>query len=106
MKQIRNRAGHNSFHFKFNAEDFRNFQNAHGQSGFDFRQAGSHQAHLSEIQDAKDFFGFTHSPTELELKKKYRELAKKYHPDINGGEDAMMQKLNHYRDILLKSIKV
>lgn len=105
IRQIKKHGANNSFHFKFNAEDFRNFQNAQGQGGYDFNQGGFGHAHLSEVQDAKDFFGFTDTPTEQELKKKYRELAKKYHPDINGGEDVMMQKLNHYRDILVKSVK-
>jgi len=105
IRQIKKQAGHNNFHFKFNAGDFRQYQQAHGQSGFNFNQDGFGHAHLSEVQDAKDFFGFTDSPTEQELKKKYRELAKKYHPDINGGDDVMMQKLNHYRDILVKSVK-
>jgi len=105
IRQIKKQAGQGNFHFKFNANDFRKYQQSNGQGNFNFNHDAFGHAHLSEVQDAKDFFGFIESPTELVLKKKYRELAKKYHPDINGGDDAMMQKLNHYRDILVKSIK-
>ena len=105
IRQIKKQGGaQNGFHFKFNANDFQNFQNARGHQGYDFGQGGFGQASIGEIQEAKVFFGFDEMPTEQELKKKYRELAKKYHPDINGGDDADMQKLNHFRDVLLKSI--
>jgi len=104
ISQIKKHGGANNFHFKFNAHDFKNFQDARGHQGYDFGQGGFGQASISEIQEAKVFFGFENLPTEQELKKKYRELAKKYHPDINGGDDADMQKLNHCRDILAKSI--
>lgn len=107
IKKIKKQAGGHNFHFKFTAEDLRNFQNAQRQGGFGqggFHQGGFAQSSLSEVQEAKDFFGFTQMPTELELKKKYRELAKKYHPDINDSDDTMMQKLNHYREVLSKSI--
>lgn len=108
IKKIKKQAGGHSFNFKFTEEDLRNFQNAHRQGGFNqgsFHQGGfGGHSSLSEVQDAKDFFGFTQMPTEMELKKKYRELAKKYHPDINDSDDTMMQKLNHYKDVLSKSI--
>ena len=105
IQQIKKRGGaNNNFHFKFNANDFKRYQDANGHQGFDFGQGGFGQASISEIQEAKVFFGFEDLPTEQELKKKYRELAKKYHPDINGGDDDQMQKLNHYKDVLSKSI--
>jgi hypothetical protein len=104
IKKMKKQSGTNGFHFKFNARDFQNFQNASGHQGYDFGQGGFSAPSISEVQEAKVFFGFETIPTEQELKKKYRELAKKYHPDINGGDDADMQKLNHYRDILTKSI--
>ena len=43
--------------------------------------------------------------TEKEIKKRYKELAKKYHPDINNGDDEKMKELNHYRDILMKTVE-
>ena len=104
IKQLKKHGAQNRFHFKFNAHDFKNFQDARGHQGYDFGQGGFGAASITEIQEAKSFFGFNDLPTEQELKKKYRELAKKYHPDINGGDDEEMQKLNHYRDVLLKSI--
>ena len=104
LKKQGGATGANGFHFKFNAKDFQNFQNAGGHQGYDFGQGGFSSPSISEVQEAKVFFGFESMPNEQELKKKYRELAKKYHPDINGGDDADMQKLNHYRDVLTNSI--
>ena len=54
---------------------------------------------------AKDFFGFTTTPTKEEIKKRYKELAKIYHPDINNGDDVKMKELNHYRDVLMKTVE-
>lgn len=84
--------------FKFNFEDFQNFQNgSFNNHNFNARPS------LSELDEAKKFFEFTSEPTKEEIKKRYKELAKKYHPDINNLEDdSMMQKLNHYKDVLLK----
>ena len=79
--------------FRFNYEDFQNFQN--GQ--FNKKPA------ISEIQKAKDFFGFTHEPSKEEIKKRYKELARKYHPDINNDGDTLMKELNNYKDVLLKA---
>lgn len=108
-KKLRQGQG-NHFKFTFNGQDFRQ----ENQQGFNFkdfenfqqqfRQGGfSHPSSLSELQDAKDFFGFTSEPTKEEIKKKYKLLARKYHPDINDHDDTMMKKLNHYKDILLKA---
>lgn len=53
--------------------------------------------------EAKKIFGLTSSYTEDELKKKYRELSIKYHPDKAGGSLEMMQKINVAYDILKKT---
>lgn len=82
-----------SGHQNFNFNDFRNANN----SGFKGYNSPS------ELQKAKEFFGFTSSPTKDEIKKRYKELARVYHPDLNGGEDAKMKDLNHYRDILIQT---
>ncbi len=58
---------------------------------------------FGEVEKAKEFFGFTSTPTKEEIKKRYKELAKKYHPDINHQDDTMMQQLNHYKEVLLKA---
>jgi len=78
--------------FKFNYEDFQNFQNG----GFNGQNS------ISELKKAKEFFGFTNEPTKEEIKKRYKELARKYHPDINDHGDSLMQELNHFKDVLLK----
>lgn len=43
--------------------------------------------------EALNLFGFTGGFTEGNLRKKYLELSKKYHPD-KGGSDDMMKKIN------------
>ena len=86
----------NSQNFNFN--DFRNFNN----SGF---QGFSNAPRMDEVTKAKEFFGFSSTFTKEELKKRYKELAKKYHPDINNGDDEKMKELNHYRDVLMKIVE-
>lgn len=82
----------------FNFNDFRNFN----QSDF---QGFANTPRFDEVAKAKEFFGFTQTPTKEEIKKRYKELAKKYHPDINNGDDEKMKELNHYRDILMKIVE-
>lgn len=79
--------------FKFNYEDFQNFQNGN------FQGASS----ISDIKKAKDFFGFESDPSKEEIKRRYKELAKKYHPDLNDHGETLMQELNHYKEVLLKA---
>ena len=43
--------------------------------------------------ESLNLFGFTGTFTEENLRKKYLELSKKYHPDM-GGSDEMMKKVN------------
>ncbi|APW65196.1 molecular chaperone DnaJ [Poseidonibacter parvus] len=96
-----------NFQFKqgagFNPNDFQNFNN----SGFNNSNFNgfNNAPRFDEVQKAKDFFGFTHSPTKEEIKKKYKELARKYHPDINDNDDSMMKDLNNYRDVLMKTVE-
>ncbi len=101
----------NGFHFKFNGQEFSQGSNANfnfndfqgfNSSGF---QDFANQPRFGEVQEAKEFFGFTTTPTKEEVKKEYKRLARKYHPDINNGDDTMMKKLNHYRDILIKYLE-
>ncbi len=90
----------NAFNFKFNSSEFTN------NSNFNFNDFSNFQSQSSidEVQKAKDFFGFTNSYTKEDIKKRYKELAKKYHPDINSGDDTKMKELNHYRDVLMKTV--
>ncbi len=96
----------NGFKFTYTQNDFR--QN----SNFDFKdfdfnsfnQQFAQKPTFNEIEKAKEFFDFKHTPTKEEIKKRYKELAKKYHPDINNSDDKLMQELNHYKDILLKYV--
>ena len=44
--------------------------------------------------------GLSQTYTESELKKAYRILAKKYHPDLNGGSDTKFKRIALAYDIL------
>ena len=78
--------------FNANGANFNNFNT-------NFTQAPMHD----EIKKAKDFFGFANDPSKDEIKKKYKELAKKYHPDVNSHDDTLMKELNHHKDVLMKT---
>jgi len=90
----------NGFQFQFKQADF----NAHNANFNNFNNNFSQAPMLDEIQKAKDFFSFTHNPSKEEIKKKYKELARKYHPDINDHDDTLMKELNHHKDILMKTV--
>lgn len=99
----------NNFSFKF---DSRNFQNGQNFNFNDFKnynqrdfQGFANAPRFDEIQKAKEFFGFSHSPSKEEIKKRYKELARLYHPDINNGDDVKMKELNHFRDVLIKTVE-
>lgn len=99
----------NNFSFRFDSSQFQNGQNFDFKDFRNFNNTGfqgfANAPRFDEVQKAKDFFGFTSSPTKEEIKKRYKELAKKYHPDINNGDDEKMKELNHYRDILMKTVE-
>ena len=99
----------NSFSFKFDITQFQNGQNFNFNDFRNFNQSDfqgfTNAPRFDEVAKAKEFFGFTQTPTKEEVKKRYKELAKKYHPDINNGDDEKMKELNHYRDILMKTVE-
>ncbi|MBU0923425.1 DnaJ domain-containing protein [bacterium] len=102
----------NSFKFKFDSSNFQNGYNGQNFNFNDFKnfnqsdfQGFANAPRFDEVTKAKEFFGFTHSPTKEEIKKRYKELARKYHPDINDGDDVKMKELNHFRDVLIKTVE-
>ncbi len=107
-KKLKQTTQQNSFKFTFNGQDF----SQAGYGNFDFKgfeeqfKRGNFEhgaANFSEVSKAKKFFGFQTDPTKDKIKKRYKELARKYHPDINNHGDKLMQQLNHYKDILLQA---
>ncbi len=99
----------NSYRFRFDSSHFQNGQNFNFNDFRNFNQSDfqgfANAPRFDEVAKAKEFFGFTSSPSKEEIKKRYKELAKKYHPDINDGNDEKMKELNHYRDILMKTVE-
>ena len=56
----------------------------------------------------KDYYkilGINHNATEDDIKTAYRELAKKYHPDKNGGDENTFKSIQNAYDILKDPIK-
>lgn len=96
----------NTFKFTFNQSEFTNGnQNFNFNDFNNFNQQFGQQPSMDEVSKAKEFFGFTQTPTKEEIKKRYKELARKYHPDINDHDDSLMKELNHYKDVLLKAFE-
>lgn len=98
-----------SYRFRFDSTNFQNGQNFNFNDFRNFNQSDfqgfANAPRFDEVAKAKEFFGFTSTPSKEEIKKRYKELAKKYHPDINDGNDEKMKELNHYRDILMKTVE-
>ena len=87
------------FQYQYQNFEFKNFNQNYNNNGFQ----GGFYNQSSKLQEAKDFFGFSQTPTKDDIKRKYKELAKIYHPDLNGGDEEKMKKLNEYRDILMQT---
>ena len=56
------------------------------------------------FKEALDFMGLTSFVTFQEIKDRYKELAKEYHPD-KGSDNIKMQKLNQYYKMLKNYIE-
>ena len=65
---------------------------------------GNQKNHPTIRLEGERYFASLAKLSKDEIKKRYKELAHKYHPDINNGEDTKMKELNHYRDILMKTV--
>lgn len=72
----------------------------------DFKKRNSRHSHGSKIQgttmsrqNAFNILGIPYDSDTFQIKKRYRTLAKKYHPDILGDE-SKMKELNNAMDII------
>ncbi|MBP7737798.1 MAG: DnaJ domain-containing protein [Spirochaetes bacterium] len=54
-----------------------------------------------EVERALDLFGVPR-PTMKSIRKKYHEMAKKLHPDLNRGSEPLMKELNHAYQVLME----
>ncbi|MDU5080134.1 J domain-containing protein [Tissierella carlieri] len=59
---------------------------------------------FDEIQDPSvlDYFGLSLGASVDDIKKKFRELAKKYHPDHGGNSEKMIEVLDAYNRLMNK----
>lgn len=56
-------------------------------------------------QDPYLVLGISHDASEDEIKAAYRKLAKKYHPDVNGGSAAAEQKMKEINEAYQQILK-
>jgi len=58
-----------------------------------------------EVYRALETLGLPPLVTREEIKKRYRRLAKKYHPDRCGGASEEMEAINRAYDILMRYVE-
>jgi len=58
-----------------------------------------------QIQEALDRLNLPVLITKADIKKRYRQLARKYHPDLHGGESGEMESLNQAYALLIEYIE-
>ena len=57
-----------------------------------------------QIKKALDILGMPSMVTRRDIKERYRQLAKRYHPDLTGGEAEMMEEIVRAYEILMDYI--
>jgi preprotein translocase subunit Sec63 len=55
---------------------------------------------LKPKRDYYDILGITKTATKEDIKKKFRELAKKYHPDLNKDDKSAEAKFREVSEVL------
>jgi len=59
---------------------------------------------VEEIENALEILELPKLVTKADIKRQYRYLAKKYHPDL-GGNPKKMEQINHAYKLLMKYIE-
>lgn len=62
------------------------------------------EADIMNLEKAREILGIKKTPSEKEVKIKFKALAKKWHPDMNNSEEAhkMMQGINKAYELVMK----
>lgn len=60
----------------------------------DIKHSPKNTANAAYCPECFQILGFNKKPDEQELKQRYRELVKKYHPDKADGDSEMFEKIN------------
>ena len=67
-----------------------------------FSVEGSLKEYLAKIRNALELFGASDISEFDKIKKEYRRLAKKYHPDIHRNKPELIQKIYHKKFLRVK----
>lgn len=87
------------FYTNSDFSNFNNFRNNYGNY-----ESNSYESSSFQYENACKFFGVLPDATMEQKKKAYKEMAKKYHPDLNKSPEAeeMTKKINENWDIIEK----
>ncbi len=80
--------------FKFNEEEF-DYKKR-------FSIEGSIKEYLAKVRNALELFGVNDISEFEQIKKEYRRLAKKYHPDLHRDKPELIQKIYHKKFMRVK----